>query len=737
MGIKITTPAAPKAPVPRIKQPGRSLPAPKPRTPACAKPSSTPARATKSPQAYFKMEDPRLALMCAPGDFLDCTQAHDVLRDDLVGRPSTLLALRSTGVARGYSASKQVLWSIPSSRYPSARDLQFWQLRQARRVEIDLSDGAGQSLSLSVFGMASGWLDMPAGEEVFVVGELAQYGRRLYLSLERRVPAHAVGRVWSRYSGVPGQVSGEKVEAFVEQALQDESSIRVCAALVLGETGMSEGALMQAAASHDGSGFDSVGGLMLALHRPISVEQGRLALECARRLSALAIQAAALRHHSRPAHPRAPLPLDLGDIERLAGALPHRLTASQIEVATTVARRMTEPKPLSALLSGDVGTGKTLAFLLPAVAAHRAGARVAIVTPRTLLADQIAQQLLAHFADAQIERVNAGGKINDPGAIIVSTPGLATIAQKQGYVPNFLVCDEQHKFSASAREALVGVSTHLLEVSATPVPRSLAASLYDGLEILNLRECPVEKTIASTIVDKATNGASVIAAIRGALARGERAAMVYPIVADAQDSTGRQSVESAFSSLSAAFPGKVTMLHGELSDEEIRQNVQRLRSGECPLVIASTVLEIGIDIPSVSVMAVRDADCFGISQLHQLRGRLVRNGGHGDFMMVVESIAELNEETLARLQAVARTTDGYELAELDLVQRGFGNVDGTQQTGDSRTLFRQIRLGARDFIARKLKTSALPMAEIQLSRAPATAALETPAIPRYRQERLL
>lgn len=682
------------------------------------------------------MDDPRLALLCAPGDFLDCTQAHELAHEDLLGQPSTLLALRSTGVARGYSATKQLLWSIPSARYPSARDLQFWQLRQTRRIEIDLDDRAGQRVTLSVFGMAPGWLDMPAGEAVFVLGELAQYGRRLYLSLERRVPAHAVGRIWSRYSGVPGQVSGEKVEAFVEQALQDESSSRVCAALVLGETGMSEAALLQAAAAHDGGGFETVAGLLQALHRPLSVLQGRLALECARRLSALAIQAAALRHHSRPAHPRAPQPLDLSDIARLAGALPYRLTASQIEVATTVARRMTEPKPLSALLSGDVGTGKTMSFLLPAVAAHRAGSRVAIVTPRTLLADQIAQQLLAHFADARIERVNAGGKINDPGAIIVSTPGLATIAQKQGYVPNLLVCDEQHKFSAGAREALVGAHTHLLEVSATPVPRSLAASLYDGLEILNLRECPVAKVITSAVVDKATSGASVIAAIRGALARGERAAMVYPVVSDVSDSTGRQSVESAFASLSAAFPGKVTMLHGELSDEEIRLNVQRLRSGECPLVIASTVLEIGIDIPSVSVMAVRDADCFGISQLHQLRGRLVRNGGHGDFMMVVENIAELNEETLARLRAVERTTDGYELAELDLVQRGFGNVDGTQQTGDSRTLFRQIKLGARDFIARKLKTQAIPSSSLPSPARPESD-LGSFAGRSYRQERLL
>ena len=685
------------------------------------------------------MEDPRLALMCAPGDFVDCTLPHDTLHPDLLGRPATLFALRTTGVARGYSASKQVLWNIPSARYASAGDLQFWQLRQARRVEIELQDSLGDTVILSAFGAAGAWLDLPARQEVFLLGELAQYGQRKYLSLERLLPAHAVGTVWSRYSGVAGQISGDKVEAFVAQALLDESAVRACTALILGETGMSEDALMHAAAPSQGSGFSSIKDMLQSLHRPPTPSHGRAALECARRLSALAIQAAALRHHSRPVHPRAPLAIDLNDIDRLAASLPYTLTASQMQVAAAVAKRMTEPKPLSALLSGDVGTGKTLAFLLPAIAAHRAGAQVAIITPRTLLADQIAHQILTHFPDVLIERVGTGTRINDPRAIIVSTPGLSTIAQKQSYVPNLLICDEQHKFSATAREALVGPATHLLEVSATPVPRSLAASLYDGLEILNLRECPVSKTIRSSIVDKSSNGASAIAAVRQALARGERAAMIYPLVADAQDSSGRQSVESAFASLSTAFPGRVTMLHGDLSDEEIRANVAMLRSGERPLVIASTVLEIGIDIPSVSVMVVRDADCFGISQLHQLRGRLVRNGGAGDFLMVVETLADLSEETLARLQAVARTTDGYELAELDLVQRGFGNVDGSQQTGDSRTLFRQIKLGARDFIARKLKSNALPESARAENRTfeDEVRARDGASRSGYRQERLL
>ncbi|MEJ8837598.1 helicase-related protein [Ramlibacter sp. AN1133] len=685
------------------------------------------------------LQDPRHALLCAPATYVDCRTAHDTVGYHLLDQPGQLFRLCFTGRMRGFDGGKRLVFEVPSDAFPHPaaipRNLQF----KTRRTQLEMTDARGELVQLSMFTGPAPWLDVQAGQQVLVTGQLRKFGRDLTVSLELRVPDVAHDGIWTRYAGIPGKIAGERVQLLVAQASLDASAARHCAALAMGATGLREQNLMQACASASGTVFPTFSELLRALHKPTSVGEGHAALECARRISALAVQSAALRHHRRPAHPSAPLPVDPEEIQRVAAGLPHPLTGGQREVVHKIAHRLTEPVPLSGLLSGDVGTGKTLAFLVPAIAAHLAGARVAIISPMKLLADQIAREALDKFGAfvSNVERIEAGDRINDPQAILVGTTGLVSAARKAGYVPQFLICDEQHKQSTSTREALVGPGTHVLEVSATPVPRSLAATLYEGMEILNLRECPVQKTIHSHLIDLETRGQSV-AAIRQALARGERAAMIYPRVTTDEEDT--QSVEKAFQVMEAAFPGQVVMLHGQMGDDEIKRSIDTFRSGARRLVVASTVLEIGIDIPSVSVMVVRDADCFGISQLHQLRGRLVRNGGEGDFFMYVDDLSALQPETLERLRAVKRTSDGYELAEIDLVQRGFGDVDGEAQTGESQTLFRLIRLRVQDFMKRKLSPAQVEAAVAAApARAPTRTLAQETAVPTPQpvQQRLL
>lgn len=714
MGIVINQRAAAPAPRKTTGAPPRPAAAKPPPSPAAA---GTPRKKTpRDPLKALGLEDARHALLCAPACYVDCRRAHDTVGNHLLDQPGQLFRLTYAGMMRGYVGREQI-WAVPSDSYPHPAALPRKLLWRTKRTQLTMKDSAGREVQLSMFTPPTHWLDLQPGARVLVTGELRQFGRDLTVALDLRVPEGVHDGIWTRYLGIPGKIAGERVELLVAAASLDASAARHCAALAMGATGMREDALMQACATASGTRFASFADLLRALHKPRSLGEGHAALECARRISALAVQAAALRHHRRPAHPSAPLPVDPADVERIGASLSHPLTQGQQEVVRAVTRRLTEPVPLSALLSGDVGTGKTLAFLVPAIAAHLAGARVAIISPMKLLADQIAREIVTRFAafTNNVERIEAGDRINDPQAILVGTTGLVNAAKKTGYVPQFLVCDEQHKQSTTTREALVGPGTHVLEVSATPMPRSLAATLYEGMEILNLRECPVRKTVHSHLIDTQTRVQSV-AAIRQALARGERAAMIYPRVST--DEEGTQSVESAFETMEKAFPGQVVMLHGQMEDDDIQRSIQTFRSGEKRLVVASTVLEIGIDIPSVSVMVVRDADCFGISQLHQLRGRLVRNGGEGDFFMYVDDLASLQPDTLERLQAVQRTTDGYELAEIDLVQRGFGDVDGEAQTGESRTLFRLVRLRVQDFMSRKLPAMQVEAANT----APATAA---------------
>lgn len=670
------------------------------------------------------LSDPREALLCAPAAYLDCRQPQ---RFAVEHDERSLYLLTYTGDAFAYRGKQQVA-NLGTMDSPSA---QAKLLRSGlTRVEIVLRDAAGQKVTRNLFGNLWPAREIAGGDPALFLCRMERFGRNLSAQDVEVPPPSAIGKVWVRYKGIPGQVTGEAVEQLVTSQLDNPDAWRLCATRMIGALCLSEPEILaklneQGVRSRPYSGLVEV---LKDLHQPAAPEDGEAALQAVKFLTALAIQSAALRHNTRVPHPDAPIAVDPQDVERLAATQPERLTSDQLAVATAITRRLGEPRPLQGLLSGDVGTGKTLTFLLPAVAASRAGARVMIVAPTDLLADQIAGQVLSRFGGlVEVERVQTGKKIANRDAILVGSPGITSVAQKCDYSPNLLICDEQHKHSTQTRERLIKPWTHLIEATATPIPRSLASVMYGGMEVFNLRTCPVEKNIGCRVYDvKERSKASAM--LRWALANGKRAAVVYPRVdSKTKDS---QTVLSAFHVLDRAFPGKVAMLHGKMSDAEKRLAMDQVRSGEKPLVVASTVLETGIDIPSVAAMVVRDADCFGISQLHQLRGRLVRNGGEGWFAMLINDKETAAAETLERLQAVAENMDGYKLAEIDLVQRGIGDVDGTAQSGNSETLFRLVNLKAQDLLERKL-------GGLQVQVDASTQAAERDERPRERQGRLI
>ena len=178
--------------------------------------------------------------------------------------------------------------------------------------------------------------------------------------------------------------------------------------------------------------------------------------------------------------------------------------------------------------------------------------------------------------------------------------------------------------------------------------------------------------------------------------------MIYPKVAvtvsgDPQDTKVIASVLDAAQALQGRFPGKVAVLHGKLSPEDTSQNLEAFRSGQCPVVVASTIMETGIDIADIRLMVVKDADNFGIAQLHQLRGRLARNGGSARFVMMVADKEALQDETKQRLATLAKVSDGYALAEADMASRGFGDLAGLAQSGNTACVFRLLKLTLADF----------------------------------------
>lgn len=662
-------------------------------------------RGPRDPIKQLGLAEPSHALLVAPADYIDCRAPITRAHRSLVGvEQPRVFMFRFAGEARGRDAQKNTLWSVPQDT-ASLSSLQGKTLYDTRSTMLTLHDEDGAEITLWVFGLPSAWVDLRPGDPVWALGTLERFGSKLGLSLQQRVPEHARNTVWTRYAGKQGAITAERVAEAVRKAMASAESVDRCAAWIVDQVGRSQDDLV--AEELAGEGFDSLRQLLLALHAPLSVEQGRAAVRLARRLSVLAMAHAAQVRHVREPSPRAPIPLAEGAVPSLAQQLAQQgraLTSEQLQAVNAIAAGLRSEVPLSALLSGDVGTGKTLTYLVPAVAAHLAGAQVAIVAPVRLLADQISRELVTRFGTLikAVQRVEAGDSIDDPAAILVGTQGLLNAAQRSSYIPDFLVIDEQHRLSTEQREAAVASHTHRLEVSATPIPRTLATSIYRSISQLQLASSPVRKAITSEIVPIADKQ-RVLGAIRAALARGERCAVVYPRVSPAADTPAHECVSGAFASFLKAFPEDAVMIHGELPQEQIETGLQAFREGRRRLAIASTILEIGIDVPSLSVMVVRDAGNFGMSQLHQLRGRLARNGGRGEFLMVVDDTEALAPDTLKRLQVVRGTLDGYAIAEQDLLLRGFGDLDGQAQSGSSSTLFKLLKLSAEDFVGQQIK----------------------------------
>lgn len=688
----------------------------------------SPAAAAARAVTRLGLESAAHALLCVPLGYDDLrTINHQIpVEDDEYGR---LYRLTFTGEMTGFDQNKNVL------------DLeQNWAWPNIRRLVVNFEDAYGHPVSMSVFSSPYPWRRLVPGEVLDMVARVEYFppnarNPRATLVDVVRPPAHAVGKIWTRYGGKHGNVAADVVDQLVRSQMADPDSWRASVSKLTGETGLrGSDALAKIGVDSMIPDFDA---LLRALHSPPTVEVGFLAKAVTHEVSVMGIHASALRHNLRPTHAKSPLPISMADIDRLAATQSETLTEDQASVAKGIAGRLMDPTPLNGLLSGDVGTGKTLAYLLPLIAAHQAGAKVAIMAPTEILADQIAMQILRRFEGqvTGVERVGPKTPINDPQSIIVGTPGLPTVAKKAKYTPDILLCDEQHKLSTKARESMVKPWTHYLEVSATPVPRSLASAKFGGKDIFNLRMCPVDKTFVNHLGD-INDRQQFSKMLRWAVAEGKRAAVVYPRVSTpkpkaagakkVEDGTPEgelpfgspeeqedvqataMSVISGAQALEKVFPGKVVAVHGGLTSAEISFAIEQIKSGQKQVIVASTVIETGVDIPDMTVMIVRDADRFGISQLHQLRGRIARNGGVGHFGMMVEDLGKLPESTAARLTAIKDTTDGYTLAERDLEIRGFGVLDGESQSGAANTVFKLIDIAPATMMG---KTSVFSHAE--------------------------
>ncbi|NOZ50894.1 MAG: ATP-dependent DNA helicase RecG [Chloroflexi bacterium] len=457
-------------------------------------------------------------------------------------------------------------------------------------------------------------------------------------------------------------------------------------------------------------GYPPLGDALRQVHFPdtaASLEQARKRLAFD---ELLIIQLGVLsQHRAWQQLPAQPLLLDDGALDDFLHILPFQLTAAQQRVLADIRRDIRRPYPMTRLLQGDVGSGKTVIAAAAMWAAVGNGAQAAIMAPTEILAEQHTRKLQDLFAQLLHPRKNWPLRLDLLTSSVTGQQrqavldalasgntdiliGTHALIQENVHFHNLalIVVDEQHRFGVRQRTALrdkgaslntAGTNTpHTLVMSATPIPRTLALTIYGDMDVSAIDELPPGRQPIKTYWIKADARTRVYQFIRDQIKAGRQAFIIYPLV---DESEHLENVKAAIAEhkrlQSKVFPRlKVGLLHGRLAGKEKDAIMRAFADGEYHILVSTAVVEVGIDIPNASVMLIENADRFGLAQLHQFRGRVGR-GSHASYCILVSN--PKSDEANERMRAMENSTDGFELAEIDLRMRGPGEFFGTRQSG--------------------------------------------------------
>jgi ATP-dependent DNA helicase RecG len=384
------------------------------------------------------------------------------------------------------------------------------------------------------------------------------------------------------------------------------------------------------------------------------------------------------------------LKLDKGLNERICKRFPFTLTAAQQAAAWEIARDLISGKPMNRLLQGDVGSGKTVVALYAMLVAVANKFQAAILAPTEVLAEQHYLTLRNLLADSKVHVSLFTGRSKkkknlkelEDGTVHIAV-GTQALIQKDVAFENLgiVVVDEQHKLGVKQRAVLKGkgLSPHYLVMTATPIPRTLALSFFADFDVTTINELPPGRQPIHTQWVRSNTAGQTYEFIRTQVGEGRQAYIVVPQI----DDTGMDDAKSVLKEFDRLSRGPLSglrlgLLHGQLPTEEKQQTMSQFRDGTIDVLISTTVIEVGIDVPNATVILIDNADRFGLSQLHQLRGRVGR-GAHASHCLLMSDA--ITESAQARLRAMTESSDGFEIAEMDLKLRGPGEFFGTRQHG--------------------------------------------------------
>ncbi len=434
---------------------------------------------------------------------------------------------------------------------------------------------------------------------------------------------------------------------------------------------------------------------VVAMHRPTDVRE----VETARQrlaydeLLALQLVVVLARRARRMGSRATPLPVTPAIDERIRARLPFRPTPGQEAAVSEISADLARSQPMHRLLQGDVGSGKTLVAMYAALTAIANRSQVAVMAPTELLAEQLYCNFDRYLAGSRVRRAlltgSARQKQRRENLSKIAVGELDLVVGTQALLEEdvefnrlgLVIVDEQHRFGVRQRMTIrcKGPSPHYLVMTATPIPRTLAMTVFGDLDVSTIRGLPpgrspiVTRTVGPARIDEAW------AFVRGRVAAGEQAFVVYPLVEESDALPLKSATAESRRLARDVFAGtNVGLIHGRMKSDEKDRVMAEFVAGRTPILVSTTVVEVGIDVPAATVMVIQHANRYGLSQLHQLRGRVGRGERPGFCLLMTDSAADAENE---RLNVLVRTTDGFEIAEEDLRLRGPGELLGTRQHG--------------------------------------------------------
>ena len=381
------------------------------------------------------------------------------------------------------------------------------------------------------------------------------------------------------------------------------------------------------------------------------------------------------------------------NLQPFLGALPFQLTGAQRRAVKEILDDLTSGAPMNRLVQGDVGSGKTMIAAAAAYCAVNNGHQAALMAPTEILAEQHYTSLSKLFAPLGIRMALLTGSMTPKqkrevrealaaGNVDFAVGTHALLSDSTEFADlGLVITDEQHRFGVAQRSRLSakGTDPHLLVMSATPIPRTLALLMYGDLEVSIINELPPGREPVDTFLVNESYRPRINAFIRKQVAEGHQCFVVCPMVEENEDLGVKSATLWAETLQKTVFPDlRIALIHGQMKASEKEAAMASFARGEADVLVATTVIEVGVDVPNATLMVIEDADRFGLSQLHQLRGRVGRGGSKSYCILTSHN---RNPDTQQRLKALCKTTDGFKIAEEDLKMRGPGDFFGSRQSG--------------------------------------------------------